>query len=323
MPELCYIAIGGASASKFREINLETISENDLTSLILQEAEEHDAYSSQKGADEELHRSDTIAQPKNKEIQEININVKFTLHCSKGTFLQKKANFQNKIPESLPIDSKIDIKAMESKTFSFYMKQVINKELAQKEAEIIREHFGAGKKFNHPAFDKEYYNDLFIITQSTGEQNTPPDASNNPVEEMPSSYGRIMSQVPPNPSVFLSFNAPKKNETREPLNNNQEQLHQAQRSRTIAIVLIVLGVLTLPLLGIGLLPLVIGITSYIKTGKQIESLTHSAPPKEPVAEIENPIKRAPSLLTISDQVTKDETLESEIENEDFSNLKIK
>ncbi|CAM4432395.1 MAG: hypothetical protein LEGION0403_FIIPPAGN_01101 [Legionella sp.] len=39
MSELCYIVLGGASAYNFREINLETISENDLTTLILQEAQ--------------------------------------------------------------------------------------------------------------------------------------------------------------------------------------------------------------------------------------------------------------------------------------------
>ncbi len=131
----CYVALGGAAAKEFRTIDLQTISKKELTTLIFNEAGRDDVYEphNEKKANKELERVDTLFSHNN-----ANVNVKFTLHCSKKTYIEKSKNFLAGNQESLPIDSAIDVKKQYGVKFDgdqkikAFMKieQVINKELA-------------------------------------------------------------------------------------------------------------------------------------------------------------------------------------------------
>ncbi|MDR3503272.1 MAG: hypothetical protein P4L79_11910 [Legionella sp.] len=61
MTERCYVALGAIFAREFREIDLQTISEKELTTLIFSEAKDYNIYKPQneKKADNELKRTDT------------------------------------------------------------------------------------------------------------------------------------------------------------------------------------------------------------------------------------------------------------------------
>jgi hypothetical protein len=106
MTARCYVALGGASASRFRAINLQTISEKKLTALIFKEAKHDDVFEPHKEgkANAELERTDTLFSN-----NDANVNVKFTLHCSKEKYIKKRKNFLAGNQESLPIDSKIAV----------------------------------------------------------------------------------------------------------------------------------------------------------------------------------------------------------------------
>lgn len=92
MAQQCYVVLTGGLAFHFRSIELQTISVKDLTNLIFSQTTEptfvYESHDENK-ANEELIREDAYLP-----VKSANLNVKFTLHCSKEAFIEKQKNNQ-------------------------------------------------------------------------------------------------------------------------------------------------------------------------------------------------------------------------------------
>lgn len=162
MTQRCYVVLPGNLAFNFRSIDLQTISAKDLTDLIFSQTidatlvyESHD----ENNANKELEREDTYLP-----VKSANLNVKFTLHCSKEAFVEKQKKYQqqkalsveNQV--SLPIDPTIGVKRQERPAgrLAINVVEIINNELnilTQKgNGTLISQHFSVHKRYSPSMF---------------------------------------------------------------------------------------------------------------------------------------------------------------------------